>query len=38
MPIADRNSATAPKLSDSSTGDFRLTSDFSIRASIVWMS
>ena len=35
MPIADRNSATAPKLSDSSTGDRRVTSDFSISSSIV---
>ena len=35
MPIAERNSATAPKLSESSTGERRLTSDFSIRASIV---
>ena len=38
MPIADRNSATAPKLSERITGERRLTRDFSIRASIVWMS
>ena len=30
MPIAERNSAIAPKLSDSSTGERRLTSDLSV--------
>jgi hypothetical protein len=35
MPIADRKSATAPKLSDSSTGERRVTSDFSISSSMV---
>ena len=34
MPIAESNSATTPKLSDSSTGERRVTSDFSIRCSM----